>query len=123
MSWYSGLFSSTTSSGGGSSSGAWGDIFKAVLGGVSAYSSSRSADKTSKNNTKDQIKLLGLQGIEARKTTQFEKELERYYSQLDKRDKRVALDTYGAFSKLGTYAPNNYTLPAVPVVPTKPVAG
>lgn len=115
MSWFSNLFSSG-SSGGGSGSSWWG----AILSGVSSYASSRSADKSKDKDSKDAIKLIGLQGLEARKTSAFEKELDRYYSQQDKLDKRNALDTYGKFSRLSTYAPAGYTLPAKPVVPTKP---
>lgn len=119
MAWYSNLFSSGGSGSGGSGTNWWG----AILAGVSAYSSSRSTEKGQKNDAKTQKEIVGLQGLEARRTASYEKELDYYYKQKDKLDKRRALDTYGSFSKLGTYAPNDYTLPALPVVPTKPNAG
>lgn len=119
MAWYSNLFGGDSSSSGGSGSGWWG----AILAGVSAYSSSRSAEKGQKNDSKTQKEIVGLQGLEARRTSAFEKDLDYYYKQKDKLDKRRALDTYGSFSKLGTYAPNDYTLPALPVVPNKPNSG
>lgn len=114
MSWFSNLFSSGSSSSSGSSW--WG----AILSGVSSYASARSANNTANNNSKNDREIVGLQGLEARRTSAFEKELDRYYSQQDKLDKRNALDTYGKFSRLSTYAPAGYTLPAKPVVPTKP---
>jgi len=118
MSWFSNLFSSGSGSSGGGSSGSgwWG----AILSGVSSYASSRSASKGKNKDSKDAIKLVGLQGLEARKTSAFERELDNYYKQKDNLEKRNALDTYGSFSKLSTYAPAGYTLPAKPVVPTKP---
>lgn len=118
MAWYSSFLGGSGS--GGSSSGT--DWTGLILAGVSAYSQSRSSDKKDKNDAKTQKEIVGLQGAEARKTLEFEKSLDRYYSQMDKRDKRLALDTYGKFSRLRDYAPTGYTLPAVPVVPDKPKA-
>jgi len=121
MAWYSSLFSGDSYGSGGSGSGTnwWG----AILSGISSYSQSRSDSKGRKNDTKAQKEIVGLQGLEARRTSAFEKDLDYYYKQKDKLDKRRALDTYGSFSKLGTYAPDDYTLPALPVVPNKPNAG
>lgn len=117
MSWLSSLFGGGSS--GGSSGINWGD---AIIAGIGAYSSSRSSDKNNKNNSKLNKELVGLQGIEARKTTEFERALDYYYQQKDKLVKREALDTYGAFSRLSDYAPAGFALPAKPVVPTQPKA-
>lgn len=108
MSWFSSIFS------GGSSSGGSGfDWTGAVLRGVSAYAASRSTASSNKQNTQQS-------GQEDRKTIAFEKSLEDYYDAKRRREKRDALDTYHSFSKLSSYAPAGYTLPAKPVVPTKP---
>ena len=114
----------TTSTGGTS---IWGDVFKAVLGGVVSYAGAKSKKKSDVESAKLDaelaIKLAGIQGMEGRKTSAFERELEYYYKQLDNKNKRIALDTYGAFSKLGTFAPAGYKLPAAPVVPAMPKPG
>lgn len=108
-------------------SGGWGDVFKSVLGGLGSYATARSKEKSdtrlSKLEAETAIKIAEIQGLEARKKSQFEKDLEYYYKQQDNRNKRIALDTYGAFSKLGTYAPAGYVQPAIPVVPPKPGLG
>jgi hypothetical protein len=119
MAWYSSFLGGSGSSGGSGSGFDWSGL---ILAGVSAYSQSRSSSNQSKNDAKTQKEIVGLQGAEARRTMDFEKSLDRYYSQMDKRDKRLALDTYGSFSRLRDYAPAGYTLPAVPVVPDKPKA-
>lgn len=125
MSIFSGVLSGASSSGG--SSGIWGDVFKSVLGGISSYagakSSGKQAEKMSKLEAETALKIAQIQGLEARKKTAFEKDLEYYYKQQDNRNKRLALDSYGAFSKLSTFAPQGFTLPAVPVVPPKPAVG
>lgn len=107
MSWFSSIFS-----GGGSSGGGF-DWTGAVLSGISAYAQSRSSSSSSKQNTQ-------LTGAEQRKTIAFEKSLEDYYDAKRRLEKRNALDTYHSFSKLSSYAPAGYALPAKPVVPTKP---
>lgn len=111
MSWLSNLFGG---GGGGGSSSIWGDIFKAILGGVGS-----SAD--AKLGIEMAEKKAMIEGKEDRKTLDFTGQLNDYYSQLGKQRKRLALDTYGQFDLTKRWAPN-YT-PAAPVqVPTKPVA-
>lgn len=113
-------FSSGSSSGGSS---IWGDIFKGVLGGLSATAAGKRKTKDLKFSAEQAIALAMTQGLEGRKTSAFERDLEYYYKRLDNKNKRIALDSYGAFSKLGTFAPSTYVQPAVPTVPTKPVPG
>lgn len=103
--------------GGGSSSssssgGMWGDLMKGILGGIGASSDAKSASKMSAES-------IRIGGEENRKTISFAKDLEDFYNKRDKRDKRVALDSYGQFSKLREWKPD-YVAPAVPVVPTRP---
>lgn len=101
------------SSGGGGGSGGF-DWTGALIAGIGAYSSSRSSDKNQSKNVKET-------GREARRTEAFGRELDYYYGQLDKMNKRKALDsTYNAFSRLGSYAPQGYTGTPMPVVPNKP---
>ena len=115
MSWFTSLFSG--SSGGSSSNFDW---TGALLSGISAYSSSRAASRTASDNNKASIEGIKTQGSESRRTIAYEKALNDYYTQKDKLAKRKALDTYGSFSKLSSYAPSGYALPALPVVPSMP---
>ena len=103
MSWLSsvgnfvgGLFSS---GGGNSGNNAWGDIFKALLGGIGG-----SAD--AKLTAEMYVKKAEAEGLEQRKSSLFEMELLDYAKQKDKVRKRAALDTYGQFSQISRWAPN-----------------
>ncbi len=107
----------------GGSTGMWGSIFSGVASYAGAKSKGKTDAKTSAADAAAAIALAQTQGFESRKTSGFEKELEYYYKQLDNKNKRTALDSYGVFSKLGQFAPPGYQLPAAPVVPTKPTPG
>lgn len=117
MSWWSAignLFSSGGDSGGDSG---WGNIFQALLGGVSG-----SAD--AKLNVEMLQKKAQAEGLESRKNSLFEYQLLDLAKQEDKYRKRAALDTYGQFNQIKkwapTYVPNNPAIqvPATPD-PTK----
>lgn len=99
-------------SGGGTGSNLWGDLMKGILGGIGA-----SAD--AKQNAKFSTGQIRVGGEENRKTVSFAKDLEDFYKKRDSRDKRVALDSYGQFSRLREWKPD-YVAPAVPTVPTRP---
>lgn len=105
------------SSGGGGGTNWWG----AAIAGIASYASSRSANK---NASKNASKELREGGIEARRTSAFDRDLDYYYEQLDKSNKRKALDSaYHPFSKFASFAPSGYKDPALPTVPSKPNAG
>jgi hypothetical protein len=105
-------FSGSGGSSGGSSGGTnwWG----VALAGLGAAASGRASDKENSKN-------IGRTGLEARRTTAFERETDYYYDQLKNRNKRMALDkAYHPFSTFGSWAPSGYQDPALPVVPAKP---
>lgn len=108
-SWWSGLFGG---GGGGSSGGGTGDIFKMILGGLGSAADSNAQ----RGMSKEQIQLTG---AEARKNTSYAADLKDYYDEKDKRNKRLALDTYGQFSDLKSRMPN-YVEPPVPGLRARP---
>ena len=117
MSWLSsvgnfvgGLFSS---GGGNSGNNAWGDIFKALLGGIGG-----SAD--AKLTGEMYVKKAETEGREQRKTSLFEQELLDYSKQQDKVRKRAALDTYGQFSQINRWSPNYVSKNPAIQTPAKP---
>ena len=116
MSWWSAI-GNLFSSGGDSGGNGWGNIFQAILGGVSG-----SAD--AKLNVELFQKKAQAEGLESRKNSLFEYQLLDLAKQQDKYRKRAALDTYGQFNQIKkwapTYVPNNPAIqvPATPD-PTK----
>jgi hypothetical protein len=109
-SWIKNLFGG---SGSGSSSGS--GIFGSLLSGLGGAASAMLSGKDLKAG-------IEAQGKESRRSLDFEAALKDYYTQEDKRRKRIALDTYGQFSTIKQYAPKYKNTPPV-IVPTKPVAG
>ena len=108
---WSSLFGSGSGGASGSSSGIWGALLSGLSGAAKGYMSG-----------KDLKEGYEAQGKEQRKTSAFEADLLDYYKQKDKVRKRTALDTYGQFSHLSTYAPDYAAAPPIDM-PTKPVAG
>ena len=108
-SWISSLFG-----GSGSGSGSGSNIFGSLLSGLAGGASASLQGKDLKEG-------IQLKGKEDRKSLDFEASLKDYYSQEDKRRKRVALDTYGQFSMMDRIKPGYKDTPPVQV-PTKPVA-
>lgn len=106
-----GVFSGSGGGGGSSGGTNWWGI---ALAGLGAAASGRASDKENDKN-------IARTGAEQRRSLAFEKDLDYYYKQLDNRNKRLALDkSYHPFSTMGSWAPQGYQDPAVPVVPTKP---
>jgi hypothetical protein len=117
MAWYSGITSGISnyfSSGSG-----WSDIFKGILGGVSNYAGQQQATYNDKLDFNQNKELIGLQNLEARRNSRFEQQLKDYAQDRDTYKNRVALDTYGQFSNVKSYAPN-YVPPAAPTAPVLP---
>lgn len=111
MSWLSSLFGG--GGGGSSGGGIWGNIFQAILGGVSGSADAKLGIEMAEKKAK-------IEGVEDRKTLDFTAQLNDYYNQLGKQRKnKVALDSYGQFSLMNRYAPNYTPSPGVQV-PTKP---
>lgn len=106
-SWVKGL-TSIFGGGGGSGSNIFGSLLSGLAGGASAALSG-----------KDLKEGIQLKGKEDRKSLDFEAALKDYYTQEDKRRKRVALDTYGQFSMMDRIKKNYQDTPPVQV-PTKP---
>lgn len=140
MSWFTGLINAGASamgSGGGSGGGfwsslgngvsnyfssgsGWSDIFKGLLGGAAAAGSSSSDTKAAKELHKYALEQLAAQGTEARKTMDYEAQLKDFYNRQDvMRERKVALDNYGQFSRVAQWNPN-YQRGPDPVMPTKP---
>lgn len=93
----------------------WGMIASAVLRGIS----SSSKNKSDKKKSKEEI-LLG--GVEDRKTVEFSKALDYFYTQKDWDRKRRGAADYSQFKSLDRFAPNykaTFNEPA-PVMPVNP---
>lgn len=109
--------------GGGQGGSSGSSIFGGLLSGLGAGASAALSGK----DLKDSIKLKGEQdrltlaqaGLQDRQAVDFEASLKDYYTQQDKRRKRIALDTYGQFSTIDKIKPG-YTDTAMPTVPSKP---
>ena len=101
MAWYSGI-SNYFSSGSG-----WGDL----LSGVAAVAGSSSDKDKDKTDYKQALGLVVEQGNQSLRKSAFEKQLEDYYKSKDTYNKRVAIDSYGQFSKLQARAPGYQAKP------------
>lgn len=103
MAWYDSI-SKYFSSGSG-----WGDL----LSGVAAVAGSSSDKKKDKTDQKQALEVIKASGDQALRKSAFEKQLEDYYKQKDTYNKRVAIDSYGQFSKLQARAPSYQAKPVV----------
>ena len=103
MAWYDGI-SSYFSSGDG-----WG----ALLSGVAAVAGSSSDKKKDKVDAKQALELVKEQGNQALRKSAFEQQLVDFSKKQDTFNKRVAIDSYGQFSKLQQRSPNYVPKPIV----------
>lgn len=104
-----------------SSGDGWSDIFSGLMSGIGAAGQASSDKDKAKFDARAAIELVGKQGLEARKTKDFEAQLLDFYERSETmRDRKVALDSYGQFSKIRDYAPN-YVRGPDPAAPVKPV--
>lgn len=107
---------STTSGGGGM----WGAVFNGILSGISASAKGKEGQR---NHAQD-IEMVKQTGHQQRLSTQFERELDEYNKDINKR--RVydaAKSTYGKMSSLDRFMPNytsTYTGPEVRKGPSSP---
>lgn len=110
--------------GGSGSSGGSGDIFGSLLsglaGGAAASLDAKSLKEIQQLRGQQALEQLKQQGLESRKSLDYEYQLKDYYGQQDKARKRVALDTYGQFSQMDRIKKNYTPAPGVQV-PAKPV--
>lgn len=118
MGWLSNLF------GGSSGNNSSGNIFGALLSGLAGGAASSLDAKSQKElqvlRGQQAIDALKAQGLESRKSLDYEYQLKDYYGQQDKARKRVALDTYGQFSQMNRIKPNYTASPGVQM-PAKPI--
>lgn len=112
MSWLTNLFGGGGSGGGGS---VWGNIFSAVLGGISNASQRRSAERATREATEQA-------GKEDRKTLGYEKSLDYFYDQKRRHEMARNLATYNQFSTVRNFAPNYVAGPGLDAMPEMPVA-
>lgn len=101
MAWYSGI-SNYFNSGSG-----WSDL----LSGVAAVAGSSSDKKKDKTDYEQSLGIVRETGNQALRKSAFEKQLEDYYKSKDTYNKRVAIDSYGQFSKLKARAPSYQAKP------------
>lgn len=102
-----------------SSGSGWGDLLGGVLAGIGGSAAARSESKQAAQSHEWALALAALKGTEDRRTLDFEKQLEDFYSQRDKQRQRTALDTYGQFSVQHRRTPGFSNTPGVDV-PTRP---
>ena len=113
MSWLSAIGNLFSSGDGDSGGNGWGNIFQAILGGVSGSADAKLSAEMFK-------KKAEAEGLESRKNSLFEYQLLDLAKQQDKYRKRAALDTYGQFNQIKKWAPNYVPInPAiqVPAIP------
>lgn len=103
MAWYDGI-SSYFSSGDG-----WG----ALLSGIGAAAGSSSDKKKDAIDAKQALELVKEQGTQDLRKSAFEQQLVDYAKKQDTFNKRVAIDSYGQFSKLQQRSPNYVPKPIV----------
>lgn len=99
MSWWSTIGNLFSSGGGDSGGNGWGNIFQAILGGISGSADAKLDEKMLKVKAETE-------GLEQRKTSLFEYQLLDLSKQQDKYRKRAALDTYGQFNQIKKWSPN-----------------
>ena len=93
-----------------------------VGGGViSGYGQQKKAEEDRKNANEDRKAATREEALYGGVMSQFERELDDYYNQLNRQRKQRGLDTFKQFSTLNQFAPN-YTPAAQQeiVVPDKP---
>ena len=113
MSWLSAIGNLFSSGDGDSGGNGWGNIFQAILGGVSGSADAKLSVEAVK-------KKAEAEGLESRKNSLFEYQLLDLAKQQDKYRKRAALDTYGQFNQIKKWAPNyvpNNPAIQVPAIP------
>lgn len=94
----------------------WGAAIAIGGAAISAYGKNKSdkeARKDSKAATKDEAKYSGI-------LSQFEKEQDYYYNQLDRKNRVRGLDQFKQFSNIGAFAPGYKAADTTPIVPEKP---
>lgn len=109
MAWYDGISNWFSS----------GDGWAAILGGVSAAASSSGDKDKDKTDFRQAQQLVKDQGEQARRTSAFERDLMAFTKKEDTYNKRIAIDSYGQFSKLQQRVPG-YVPKPISALPAKP---
>lgn len=97
-------------------SGLFGNIFSAVLGGISSASQRRSDARATKESQQEG-------GRQDRQTIGYEKGLDDYYDQKRRHEMARALSTYNQFSTVKNFAPNYVAGPGLDAMPAMPLTG
>ena len=87
---------------------------------VSGFFGNKSKKKAAKREAKQRLEMIEADKQQNLKDIEFGAGLEDYYQQLDKRDKYLGMQNYGAYNDVGTFAPDyvsTYTGPQVPQLP------
>lgn len=103
-----------------SSGSGWSDLLGGVMAGIGGAAQAGREDDQNRQSHEWALALEALRGDQQRRSSLFEMQLEDFYKQRDKRDKRVNLDTFGQFSVQSRRTPG-YTptpLPGAPVMPS-----
>jgi hypothetical protein len=89
-----------------------------ILGGIGAGGAAKKAAKEEYKRTK---KLATLEAMLGRQNNQFDRELDEYYKQLDRQEKRRGLDEFRKFSRMEQIDPNYQNTMPAPTTPTMPI--
>lgn len=99
----------------------FGNIFNAILSGIGNSSQASQNSKDAKAAAAADKEKVQEAGYQERESYAFKSALDRYYSELDKQNKRDALKDYGSFNSLERFAPNYQATYVPPNLPTMPV--
>ena len=102
----------------GSSSGGDSNIWGAIISGIGSAAGGYMSGQAAKGQSEDNEKLVGLRGLEERKSLAFAAQLEDLYKQKEKSRKRLALNSYGQYNLLGNIMPTSSPPVEVPATPT-----
>lgn len=102
----------------GSSSSGNGNIWGAIISGIGSAAGGYMSGKAAEGSSQDNEKLVGLKGIEDRKSLAFAGQLEDFYKQKEKQRKRASLNSYGQYNLMGKIMPTSTPPVDVPAQPT-----
>jgi hypothetical protein len=95
---------------------AFGNIFSAVLGGISSSSQRRSAERATREATE-------AAGKEDRQTIGYQKGLDYFYEQKRRHEMAKNFGVYNQFSTVRQFKPNYVAGPGLDAMPSMPVTG
>lgn len=96
----------------------FGDIFDAVLGGLSGVSQGKQAKKAAKTAGEFSLRQVREGGVQSRRNAQYEAQLSKWLRDKEKEDRRKGLSNYARFSSVD-YGTPNYIPDPVGDMPTQ----